>query len=317
MRRGKRTFWVILAAFLIVSSIFNTAFALRGTGNGARLPDIELSGVTGAGGKLSSFSGEKGLVVVYWATWSERSAELLGFIEKSRARYEKSGLRFLAVDADHAEMSADAVALVKSTAEAAGVAFPVVIDPGLKGYNEIGIISVPTILVVDNSLRIAASYPGFPSVARDEIPALLDAFLGIPPPKRPEATEYLLAHTPKNHALQYFNLGRRLFLLARTSRGLLPVVPENAVEKLDEALRRDSNYLDPLLLKAIVLNEAKAFGRRDEMLRELAKRGLRDEHERKLAGFDPAALIDASGAVKPEAEGALKEALKRFLPKSD
>jgi peroxiredoxin len=292
----------------------DVALALRGMEKGAKLPDIELAGISGDGGRLSAFSGRRGLVVIYWATWSSRSTELLDFAEKELKRYEKSGLRFLAVNADHAEMPGEAVALARATAEKAGVTFPVVLDPGLRGYNEIGIISIPTVIVLDNALRVVESYPGFPSVARDEIPEHLDAFLGIPKKRRPEATEYLLAHTPKNHAMQYYNFGKRLFVSARTSRGLLPVVPENAIEKLDEAIRRDPEYLDPLLLKGIVFNEAKAFDKRDEVLRALAKRGLRDEHEKALAGFDPGGLIDASGSVKPEAERVLKETLGRILP---
>ncbi|HEY5997200.1 MAG TPA: redoxin domain-containing protein [Candidatus Deferrimicrobiaceae bacterium] len=299
-----------MAIFLLC----DTAFALRGIEKGARLPDLEFAGISGTGGKLSGFAGEKGIVVIYWATWSSRSSDLLAFAEKELRRYEKHGLRFLAVNADHAEMPAEALAQVKAAAASAGVSFPVVLDPGLRGYNEIGIISVPTVIILDNALVLYEEYPGFPSVARDEIPERLDAFLGIPPPKRPEATEYLLAHTPRNHAMQYFNLGKRLFLLARTGKGVLPVVPANAIEKLDEALRRDPDYLDPLLLKAIVFNEAKDFVKRDAALRELAKRGLRDDHEKKLAGFDPAAVVDAAGAARPEADAALKEALKRFLP---
>lgn len=304
----------LVAGLVALTLLDDTAFALRGIEKGGRLPDLEFAGVSGAGGKLSGFSGEKGLVVIYWATWSSRSSELLAFAEKELKRYEKHGLRFIAVNADHAEMPGDALAQVKAAGEAAGVTFPVVLDPGLRGYNEIGIISVPTVIILDNALVLIEDYPGFPSVARDEIPERLDAFLGIPRRKLPESTEYLLAHTPKNHAMQYFNLGKRLFLLARTGKGLLPVVPENAIEKLDEAIRRDPDYLDPHLLKAIVYNEAKDFGKRDTVLRELAKRGLRDDHERMLAGFDPASLVGSDGIVRPEAEQALKGALPRFLP---
>ncbi len=302
-----------IGLFLVLCLLTETAFALRGMEKGAQLPDIDLVGISGEGGKLSQFSGEKGLVVIYWATWSSRSADLLSFAEKDLKRYEESGLKFIAINADHAEMPGESIALVKSTAEGAGVTFPVVLDPGLRGYNDIGIISVPTIIVIDNALRVVEAYPGFPSVARDEIPEHLDAFLGIQRAKRSDATEYLLAHTPKNHAMQYYNLGKRLFAMARTSKGLLPVVPENVIEKFDEAIRRDPDYLDPLLLKAIVYNEAKAFGKRDDTLRELARRGLVDEHEKKLAGFDPATLVDAAGLVKPEAEKALKETLGRIL----
>ena len=311
-----RNISTLAVLILMLLQVSNTAFALRGLEKGAQIPDLEFVGVSGPGGKLSSFAGSRGVVAIYWATWSSRSVEMLAFAEKELKRYEKSGLKFVAIDADHAEMPGEALAQVRNVAEAAGVSFPVVLDPGLRGYNEIGIISVPTLLVLDGGLRVVEAYPGFPSVARDEIPEKLDAFLGIARQKRPEATEYLLAHTPKNHALQYFNLGKRLFHVARTGKGLLPVVPENAIEKLDEAIRRDPDYLDPLLLKAVVFNEAKDYGRRDEALRELAKRGLRDDHERTLAGFDPASLVDPGGAVKPGAGEALKGALKRFLPES-
>jgi peroxiredoxin len=305
---------ILAAACFTLVLATGAASALRGLEKGATLPDIELSGVTGEGGKLSRFVGPRGLVVIYWATWSSRSSELLAFAEKDLRRYEKSGLNFIAINADHAEMPAEQVAAAKAFAAGAGVTFPVVIDPGLRGYNEIGIISVPTIIVLDNAMKVVEAYPGFPSVARDEIPEHLDAFLGIPRAKRPEATEYLLAHIPKNHALQYHNLGKRLFMTARTGKGLLPVVPENAIEKFDEALRRDPDFLDPLLFKAIVFNEAKAFDRRDAAVVELSKRGLRDEHERGLVGFDPAGVVGADGRVKPEVGDLLRKALGRVLP---
>ena len=61
-----------------------SAFALRGIEVGGKVPDIELSGVTVEGGKLSSFAGPRGLVVVYWATWSSRSPAILQFARRAR-----------------------------------------------------------------------------------------------------------------------------------------------------------------------------------------------------------------------------------------
>ena len=50
-----------------------SSFALRGLTEGDKITDIAFAGISGEGGKLSSFAGEKGLVVIYWATWSSRS----------------------------------------------------------------------------------------------------------------------------------------------------------------------------------------------------------------------------------------------------
>ncbi|MBI5418911.1 MAG: redoxin domain-containing protein, partial [Deltaproteobacteria bacterium] len=262
-----------------------SSFALRGMEKGSPVPDLEFVGVTGEGGKLSSFSGEKGLVLIYWATWSTRSPAILQFAEKELRRYEKLGLKFLAVNADHQEMKAEDIAQVKAVISELGITFPVVLDAGLKGYNEIGVISTPTTIILDKALKIVDAYPGFPSIARDDIPDRLDAFLGIAKEKPVEKARYLLDHKPKNYALQYYNLGKRLFLVARSISGDLKSVPEQAIERLDEAIRRDPDFFRPYLLKAIILDMAKSNGRRDAALQELKKRDFQEVYERRVLGI--------------------------------
>jgi peroxiredoxin len=252
---------------------------------GSRVPDTEFVGISAQGGKLSSFAGEKGLVLIYWATWSSRSRDVLVFAEKELRRYEKQGMKFLAVNADHQEMKTEDVAAVRAAASEMGLTFPVVLDAGLKGYNEIGVISVPTTIVLDNALKIVDAYPGFPSVARNDIPDRIDAFLGIVKEKPAEKAQYLLEHTPKNHALQFYNLGKRLFLSARSPSGELKGVPDSAIDRLDEAIRRDPDFFRPYLLKAIILDMARANGRREAALQELKKRDFQEAYERRVLGF--------------------------------
>ena len=147
-----------------------SAFALRGIEAGGKVPDIELSGINIEGGKLSSFVGPKGLVVVYWATWSSRSPAILQFAEKELRRYANLGLNVIAVNADHQEMKAEDFAAVREMVKELGLTLPVLYDKGLVGYNEIGVISTPTTLILDNTLAVKDAYPGFPSVAKDDIP---------------------------------------------------------------------------------------------------------------------------------------------------
>ena len=266
-------------------ALSGTSFALRGLGKGDPVPDMAFAGITVDGGKLSSFTGEKGLVVIYWSTWSSRSPAILEFAEKDLRRYRELGMTFLAVNADHQEMRSEDIAAVKAKAEELGLSFPVVLDADLSGFNEIGIISVPTTLILDRELKLVDVYPGFPSIARDDIPDRLDAFLGIEKKKRPEKTQYLLDHKPKNHALQYYNLGKALFTLARSPSGRLRRVPENAIERLDEAIRRDPDFFRSYLLKAVIFDMAGDRVRRDAVLAELSKKDFQEVYERRVLGF--------------------------------
>ncbi len=285
MKHGRAAFAAAVCLLMFFFPFSASSFALRGLDKGSQAPDIEFVGISGEGGKLSSFSGEKGLVVIYWATWSSRSPAILAFAEKEIRRYEKLGMKLLAVNADHQEMRAEDVAEVRKTVSDLGIAFPVVLDAGLKGYNEFGVISLPTTIILDKGLKIVDAYPGFPSIAQDDIPDRIDAFLGIVKEKRAEKAQYLLDHKPKNYALQYYNLGKQLFLSERSSSGELKRIPETAIERLDESIRRDPDYFKPYMLKAIILTLANANGRKQTALEELRKKDFQEVYERRVLGF--------------------------------
>ncbi|MDD5761489.1 MAG: redoxin domain-containing protein [bacterium] len=260
-----------------------SAFALRTLEQGAKAPDLELMGVNGEGAKLSSLVGAKGLVVIYWATWSSRSPGILLFAEKELRKYEALGMNVVAVNADHQEMKAEDFQAVRDKVKELGLAMPVFHDKGLVGYNALGIISTPTTLILDNTLSLREAYPGFPSVAKDDIPERIDAFLGIVREKRAESAQYLLDHKTKNHALQYYNLGKRLFLTARSPSGeLRGGVPQSAIDRLDEAIRRDPDFFRPYFLKAIIYHAAKEHALRDSALDNIRKREFQEPYEHRV-----------------------------------
>lgn len=260
-----------------------SAFALRTLEQGAKAPDIDFTKLDGGEVKLSSLVGVKGLVVIYWATWSSRSPAILQFAEQELRKYGKLGLNVIAVNADHQEMKPEDVRAVRDLVRDLGLTLPVFLDKGLVGYNALGIISVPTTLVLDNTLSLREAYPGFPSVAKDDIPGKIDAVLGIIREKRPEKAQYLLDHKPKNHALQYYNLGKRLFLTARSPSGeLRGGVPESAIDRLNEAIRRDPDFFRPYLLKAIIYHAAKAPELRDSALDNIRKREFQEPYEHRI-----------------------------------
>jgi hypothetical protein len=310
----------VLCGWILIMPLSAESFALRGLDKGDSVPDMEFMGITAESGKLSSFSGGKGLIVIYWATWSSRSPMILEFAEKELRRYEEHGVKLLAINADHQEMRREEIEAVKGKATEMALS------------------------------KIVDLYPGFPSIARDDIPDRIDAFLGIEKKKRPEKSQYLLDHKPKNHALQYYNLGKMMFTFARSPSGDLKGAPESAIERLDEAIRRDPDFFRPYLLKTIIFDMAGDEGRRDAVLTELsehfatllaqvpddpgvlfgqavssAKRGDGASARKALdalrknpraaedLGFDFAPLFTDSGDLAPGSEGDLRLILERLL----
>jgi hypothetical protein len=106
----------VLCGWILIMPLSAESFALRGLDKGDSVPDMEFMGITAESGKLSSFSGGKGLIVIYWATWSSRSPMILEFAEKELRRYEEHGVKLLAINADHQEMRREEIEAVKGKA---------------------------------------------------------------------------------------------------------------------------------------------------------------------------------------------------------
>lgn len=172
-------------AFLGVFALLFAAYAragsfpLRELKKGDAIQDIAFVGLTADSGALSSFAGEKGLIVIYWSTSSALSSEMLRFAEKELLRYAGHGMNLLAVDADAREMRIEDLSAVRAQAATMGLSFPVVLDAARKGFDGAGIEDVPTVVVLDKDLRIVDAFAGTSPAVRSAIVESVDAFLGF------------------------------------------------------------------------------------------------------------------------------------------
>lgn len=170
---------LLLSALALAFPRTSDSFALKGVGKGDAVPDVAFAGITVDSANLSSFAGEKGLIVIYWDTRSARCPPILRFAEKELRRYEEYGMNLLAVNADGREIRSEEIAAVRAKVAELGVSFPVVLDAAWKGYDDLGIESVPVTLILDGNLSIVEAFAGFSPAAGAEIRNALDAFLGI------------------------------------------------------------------------------------------------------------------------------------------
>jgi thiol-disulfide isomerase/thioredoxin len=183
---------------------------------------------------------EEGLtVLLFWSTWSPRSEPALQLWEKYGEEYHDHGVSVITVNADHQDMQPEDIQMVRDYFTGKEIGLPVVVDSQLELFNEIGVIVLPTTLIFKPDGTLDYKYAGFPTSAEIDLKEDLEAKLGITrePTTEEEATRGKLAYQPKNNALLFYNMGKRLH-----EKGF----PEKAKAKYIESLQRDSEYKDPL-----------------------------------------------------------------------
>ncbi len=279
---GKLFFLITILAIFLSQALNQEAFALRTLKKGDLVKDFELPLVTGEGPvKLSELAGKSGLVMIFWATWSERSKSLLKFAETElKQQFADKGITFVGVNVEGESVSDADLAKIRGLVEELGISFPVAVDEGLVVFDEIGVITNPTTVLVGESLKMEGIYPGFPSIARDEIPKMVNSYLGIAEERAPIRVQYLLDHQPKNKALLRYNLGRNLYKRYLSLKGELKNVPAGAVKQLDEAMGRDPDFYAPYILKAIIYHKTGEDEEKQTILKQIEEKDFKEHVER-------------------------------------
>ncbi len=254
----------IFILFLAISiSLFmgarsSRSFALRTLASGDTIKNYEVPILGGTTQTIEGLCGEKGLLLVFWTTWSERSLHLITYADQELAKeYGEKGVNIVGINVESQSITSEEMKTITETVEKLNVSIPLGIDRDLVMYGEIGVISTPTTVLVSKELKIEGAYPGFPTAAREELKGMLNAFLGIEEKKPTEEARYLMAKKPKNNALLYYNLGKNLYKRYVSMKDELTRVPKNAIDKLDDSLERDPDFYSPYLLKAIIYHKAK------------------------------------------------------------
>ena len=194
------------ALFLALSAMLtNTpaAAALQRLQVGMDAPNFSLKDVGGERKQFADLKGEKLTALVFWSTWSRKSAPLLVTMKKLQEQYRAKGLTVLAVNADDQNMNETHLAAVRETAAKLGLVFPMLLDQGLVSFNDYGVIALPTTVIVDSSRNVKYELSGFPLEGAAAIADFLAESLDGK--KRPAAL-VRIGHQPKNTAVRAFNM---------------------------------------------------------------------------------------------------------------
>ncbi|HWR81984.1 MAG TPA: tetratricopeptide repeat protein [Candidatus Deferrimicrobium sp.] len=244
-RRAASPRRLLLAATVTLGalSVPQAGAAFKYLHEGMKAPQV--SGVDLASGteiSLEKLNEGSIVVIVFWATWSERSLEQLQALGEMAKTYAGKPVRFVAVNVDADEISAAAEQQIKRVVAEMQLPFPVIIDRGLKNFYEYGVIAVPSTAILDTAGILRHGPAGYSLTTRDLIVDSVEVLLGLRAPSAITVTDR--GYRPDKVASRYY------YLAAGLTRQRLY---EQAWEHIDHAIRIDSLFPAPYCLRGEVL----------------------------------------------------------------
>lgn len=125
--------------------------------------DVELAGIAGPDRTLAELGGAPA-VVNLWASWCTPCVDELPDLEAAAQRW---GDRVTFLGVAHRDDEADA----RRLAERAGVTYPLAFDPDGALFEALGLIAMPSTVVLDESGEIVAVHAG--RIQPDELESLV------------------------------------------------------------------------------------------------------------------------------------------------
>ena len=181
-------------------------------------------------------------LVVFWATWSPRSLEILADLKEVQARYQDDGLQVYAFNVDSQSPSPLLQKQVKQMVTELALPFPTMIDEDLKLFYAYGVIAVPSMALFDQDGILQYGPSGYSFVIRDRLDDRIGQLLGLAPP-----TDIIAAapvyQAPKK-ATRYLNLALKMH-----GKGMLA----RALSNVELAVAADTMYSAPHGLRGQIL----------------------------------------------------------------
>ncbi|GAB4373557.1 MAG: hypothetical protein Kow00128_23190 [Deltaproteobacteria bacterium] len=305
MKRGGNAGRCLAVLLLLAAGLYaapKAAAAFKNIQGGMEAPGFSLKDLSGSEVALDAFKQEKAVLLVFFATWSERSLKELSDVEKLVAEYGPKGLKAVAVNVDHEEMTDEDRKAVRAKVEELKLSFPVLFDAGLSAFRGYGVVAVPSTAILGEGNRIRNAFNGYPTFAFRDMREQVEILLGL---KKEEAASAVAkaetGHKPAHLALLNYNLGKRLY------GSNMAAMAEPKVRKAAEA---DPAWAAPrILLGRILLEKAGGDPKRIEAAVKEFEAAAAAEPGNVVARTALAEVYWKTGAVA-KAEAEADEALK-------
>ncbi len=250
------------------------AAAMKNLAVGQAAPAFSLGDVEGKAFESSSLAGAPA-VVIFWSTWSPRSADMLADAGKIFQELSPKGLKVVAVNVDGENLSADRRREITDYAARMALPFPVLVDDRLAAFAAFGVVAHPSAAVLDAGGRTVYIINGYALSQREEFRDAILKVLGLyVEPEAPKAATAV--YVPKGGALQFFNMGRQMMEMGQADK---------AMDYLNKSMERDPSFMEPFIAAARLSLTEGDLPRGEEMLKKLDPEAINRNDVRFLLGY--------------------------------
>lgn len=203
--------------------------------------NFSLKDMQGKEYSIDGYKGKSAVAVLFWANPNLRSAAELEYLQKMYDKYHSTGFEVLSIYSPRGqegitEGELDEALMVSVDTK---ISYPVLLDKGLAVYEKFGVVTIPSLMVIDKEGIVSALIPGFPDLSGERIVRRsIETALGIEQvvKKAPEG------YQPKGKAGFYYNMALQFY-----KKGLI----SQALPKAETALKEDPGYADANILLGI------------------------------------------------------------------
>ncbi len=231
----RRSLVAVLLLGLATFSVSGAAAAFKNIKVGDQALPVQLNDLDGQEHSLAQYKDAKAVLILFWATWSQRSINELEDLKKFDEKYGEQGLQILAVNVENQALDDQDMRQIRTVIEKSEVGFPVLLDNGLKTYNEWGVIATPTTAIVDSEGTVSFDLSSYPTSAYEDMDEAIQKSLGLWVEEVVDENA-VPAYEPVREALLRLGLGKRHAQKEFMSK---------AMPELQKAAVADSGWADP------------------------------------------------------------------------
>jgi len=206
------------------------ASALRDLQEGMEVPTFSVTDIAGKSFSYHELAGKKGSLLIFWQTTSKNSGKALQQIQESHVAWQEKGLQIVAINVEEQNISADDLKAIKAVADK--LSFPVYVDRGLVVFDKLGVIALPTMILLDDKMVIHKQMSGLPLVGSQLFWEEVGYFLG----EKKVAVKEL--YKPARAAFLSYQMGLKFEKQKN---------PDKAVAVYEKAAAADPAFINPVI----------------------------------------------------------------------
>jgi thiol-disulfide isomerase/thioredoxin len=174
MRRSRRSLRLV-AALTLAGLLAPQAGAEPDAGAAKKvvLQGLRLQDLDGATVDLGSYLGRGPLLLDFWATWCKPCLAALPHLNQLYADLQPRGLQMVGVNEDGQRGAAK----VKPFVQTKGVRFPVLLDLNQEAQSRLGVLVLPTTILLDADGRVVHTTLGYRAGETETLRAKIEALL--------------------------------------------------------------------------------------------------------------------------------------------